>query len=144
MVRKRLHRWVWVTPSALRATEWWTVTAHARVCPYGGNRTKRHRLRTVVAAGSHVAGFHIEVKKNLVLSAPEDGGRWSETSHVWIGNWRLLGPAVLDLAMTSGMRLGSLAQTAANGKLFFPSNARWLSPGRIKPERQLHFANSPN
>jgi len=34
---------------------------------------------------------------------------------VWIGNWGLLGPA-LDLDVTSGMRLGSLAQTAANGQ----------------------------
>ena len=35
---------------------------------------------------------------------------------MWIGNWGLLGPAALDLAVTSGMRLGSLAQTAANGQ----------------------------
>ena len=35
---------------------------------------------------------------------------------MWIGNWGLLGPAALDLAVTSGMRLGSVAQTAANGQ----------------------------
>ena len=100
---------------------------HARVCPCGGDRTKRHHsLRTLVAARSQAAGFHTEVEKPGLLpprpedgGAPEDGGRAGpgrRPADVWIGNWGLLGPAALDLAVTSGMRLGSLAQTAANGQ----------------------------
>ena len=100
---------------------------HARVCPCGGDRTKRHHsLRTLVAARSQAAGFHTEVEKTGLLpprpedgGAPEDGGRAGpgrRPADVWIGNWGLLGPAALDLAVTSGMRLGPLAQTAANGQ----------------------------
>ena len=92
-----------------------------------GDRTKRHHsLRTLVAARSQAAGFHTEVEKPGLLpprpedgGAPEDGGRAGpgrRPADVWIGNWGLLGPAALDLAVTSGMRLGSLAQTAANGQ----------------------------
>ena len=77
---------------------------HARVCPCGGDRTKRHHsLRTPGAARSQAAGFHTEVEKPDLLpprledgDAPEDGGRagpGGRPAGVWIGNWGLLGPA---------------------------------------------------
>ena len=49
---------------------------HARVCPCGGDRTKRHnRLRSVLAARAHTAGLSPEVEKPGLLPArPDDGG----------------------------------------------------------------------
>ena len=41
---------------------------HAQSCPCGGDRTKRHnRLRPVLAAKAHAAGFHPEVEKPGLL-----------------------------------------------------------------------------
>lgn len=34
---------------------------------------------------------------------------------MWIGTWGVLGPAALDLAVTSGIRAGNLSATAADG-----------------------------
>ena len=77
---------------------------HARVCPCGGDRTKRHHsLRTLVAARAQAAGFHTEIEKLGLLpprsedgEAPEDGGRGGpgrRPADVWIpqgcdsGHW---------------------------------------------------------
>eukprot|EP00438_Fugacium_kawagutii_P024991 Skav225733 [mRNA] locus=scaffold611:119105:119992:+ [translate_table: standard] len=58
-----------------------TYGDHARVCPCGGDRAKRHhRLRTIVAARAQAAGLSPEVEKAGLLppglddgGAPEDG-----------------------------------------------------------------------
>ena len=45
-----------------------TFGDHARVCPCGGDRTKRHnRLRTVVATWAQAAGLHPELEKPGLL-----------------------------------------------------------------------------
>ena len=48
-----------------------TYGDHARVCPCGGDRTKRHnRLRTVVATWAEAAGLHPEIEKPGLLPPP--------------------------------------------------------------------------
>ena len=98
---------------------------HARSCPCGGDRTKRHnRLRSVLAARAQAAGLHPEVEKPDLLpprpdeaGAPEDGQRAAgarRPADVWVGNWGLHGPAAFDLAVTSGLRQGTAAQTLSD------------------------------
>ena len=71
---------------------------HARSCPCGGDRTKRHhRLRVVVASRAKTAGLHSEVEKPGLLpprldeaGAVEDGvqrGGGRRPADVFIGNW---------------------------------------------------------
>ena len=51
---------------------------------------------------------------------PEDGsqsGPGRRPADVWVGAWHLLRPAAFDLAVTSGMRLGVVARSAADGQL---------------------------
>ena len=102
---------------------------HARVCPCGGDRTKRHnRLRSVLAARAHTAGLSPEVEKPGLLPArPDDGGAPEDGSSaaraasgrrpadVWVPHWGLHGAAAFDLAVTSGLRQGVLAATVASG-----------------------------
>ena len=88
---------------------------HARACPCGGDRTKRHnRLRTVLAAKATAAGLSPEVEKmGLLPERPEELGA-SEVGRpsvsqrrpadVYLPNWGAYGPAAMDLAATSGMR----------------------------------------
>ena len=105
-----------------------TYGDHARVCPCGGDRTKRHhRLRAILAARTQAAGLHTEVEKpGLLPPRPEDGGVPEDGSQsgpgrrpadVWVGAWHLLGPAAFDLAVTSGLRQGLVARSAADGQL---------------------------
>ena len=99
---------------------------HARACPCGGDRTKRHhRLRALVAGRCRAAGLHTEVEKPGLLpprldqgGAAEDGlrqGPGRRPADVFVGSWGLSGPAAFDLAVTSGMRSGTLAATASAG-----------------------------
>ena len=53
---------------------------HARACPCGGDRTKRHnRLRAVVAARAMAAGLSPEVEKQGLLASTA-GGAWASES----------------------------------------------------------------
>ena len=92
---------------------------HALGCPCGGDRTKRHnRLRSVLAARAQAAGLHPEVEKPGLLpprsdqdGLPEDGVRdrnGRRPADVYVPNWGLHGPAAFDLAVTTGLRHGSL------------------------------------
>jgi hypothetical protein len=99
---------------------------HARACPCGGDRTKRHnRLRTVLAAKATAAGLSPEVEKmGLLPERPEELGA-SEVGRpsvsqrrpadVYLPNWGAYGPAAMDLAATSGMRGSVLATSAGDG-----------------------------
>ena len=101
---------------------------HARVCPCRGDRTKRHhRLRSIVAARAHAAGLHPEIEKAGLLpprpddgGGPEDGARQAgggrRPADVWVGSWGLHGAAAFDLAVTSGLRQGSVAASATAGE----------------------------
>ena len=91
---------------------------HARACPCGGDRTKRHhRLRSVLAARAQAGGLNPVVKKAGLLpprldsgGAPEDGvqvGGGRRPADVWVGSWGAHGPAAFDLAVTSGLRQGA-------------------------------------
>ena len=99
---------------------------HARACPCGGDRTKRHhRLRSVLAARAQAGGLNPVVEKAGLLpprldsgGAPEDGvqvGGGRRPADVWVGNWGAHGPAAFDLAVTSGLRQGAVAASAATG-----------------------------
>ena len=99
---------------------------HARACPCGGDRTKRHnRLRRLVAAKASAAGLSPEVEKQRLLPhRPEElganeSGRPSVSQRrpadVYLPSWGARGPAALDLAVTSSMRGSVLAASAANG-----------------------------
>ena len=99
---------------------------HARACPCGGDRTKRHnRLRAVVACWAKAGGLHPEVEKPGLLpprldlgGASEDGvarGGGRRPADVYLPLWDLKGPAAFDLAVTSGMRPGTLAAMAQAG-----------------------------
>ena len=104
---------------------------HARACPCGGDRVKRHNhLRNLLAARAKTAGLQPEVEKaNLLPPRPEhQGGAEDGSPHVvhqpasqrrpadvWVPNWNLHGPAAFDLAVTSGLRQGQLAHSIADG-----------------------------
>jgi hypothetical protein len=104
---------------------------HARLCPCGGDRVKRHNhLRNLLAARAKTAGLQPEVEKaNLLPPRPEhQGGAEDGSPHVvhqpasqrrpadvWVPNWNLHGPAAFDLAVTSGLRQGQLAHSIADG-----------------------------
>ena len=101
---------------------------HARACPCGGDRTKRHnRLRAVVAARAMAAGLSPEVEKQGLLpqrpeehGASESGSRCNPSQRrpadVYIPAWGAHGPAAFDLAATSGMRGSVLPASAACGR----------------------------
>ncbi|CAE7336972.1 unnamed protein product [Symbiodinium natans] len=97
---------------------------HARACPCGGDRTKRHnRLRSLLAARAQAAGLSPEVEKPDLLpprlgeaGCSEDGsraGNGRRPADVWVPSWGLHGPAAFDLAVTCGMRPGQHAAVAA-------------------------------
>eukprot|EP00438_Fugacium_kawagutii_P034791 Skav236255 [mRNA] locus=scaffold829:452914:455068:+ [translate_table: standard] len=101
---------------------------HARACPCGGDRTKRHhRLRSILAARAQAGGLNPVVEKAGLLppwldsgGAPEDGvqaagGGGRRPADVWVGSWGAHGPAAFDLAVTSGLRQGAVAASAATG-----------------------------
>ena len=99
---------------------------HARACPCGGDRTKRHnRLRTVLAAKATAAGLSPEVEKMGLLPERPEELRASEVGRpsvsqrrpadVYLPNWGAYGPAAMDLAATSGMRGSVLATSAGDG-----------------------------
>ena len=99
---------------------------HARVCPCGGDRVKRHnRLRSLLAARAQAAGLNPEVEKPGLLpprpceaGAPEDGGRGAggrRPADVWVGSWGAHGPAAFDLAVTSGLQQGNLRIVTNDG-----------------------------
>ena len=87
---------------------------------------KRHNeLRNLLGARARAAGLQPELEKtNLLPPRPElHGGAedGSDTSgarrpaNVWVPHWNLHGPAAFDLAVTSGLRQGHLAASAADG-----------------------------
>ena len=99
---------------------------HALSCPCGGDRTKRHnRLRTVLAARAQAAGLHPEVEKPGLLpprseqdGLPEDGvrhGPGRRPADVYVPLWGVHGPAAFDLAVTAGLRLGTLQNLVSKG-----------------------------
>eukprot|EP00435_Cladocopium_sp_Y103_P062067 s521_g23.t1 len=104
---------------------------HARVCPCGGDRVKRHnQLRNLLAARAKAAGLQPEIEKaNLLPLRPEHQGAAEDGSghdchrstsqrrpaDVWVPNWNLHGPAAFDLAVTSGLRQGQLVHSIADG-----------------------------
>ena len=100
---------------------------HARMCPCGGDRTKRHhRLRSVLAARAQAAGLSPEIEKSGLLpprpeehGGPEDGSSRGQSSRrpadVWVPSWGVHGPAAFDLAVTSGLRQGQAAASTADG-----------------------------
>ena len=89
---------------------------HARVCPYGGDRLKRHnRPRSLLAARAQAAGLNPEAEKpGLLPPRPcEAGGRGA--GDVWVGSWGAQGPAAFDLAVTSGLQQGNLRIVTNDG-----------------------------
>ena len=98
---------------------------HALVCACGGDRVKRHnRLRSPLASRAKAAGLNPEVEKPGLLpprldahGGLEDGVRRGDgrrPADVWVGNWGVHGPSAFDLAVTSGMKTGTLAGTIAD------------------------------
>ena len=100
---------------------------HARVCPCGGDRVKRHhQLRNILAGRAKTAGLQPEVEKPNLLpprpelqGGPEDGeqpcGGGRRPADVWLPNWHLHGPAAFDIAVTSGMRHSVLTASVTDG-----------------------------
>ena len=100
---------------------------HARVCPSGGDRVKRHhQLRNILAERAKTASLQPEVEKPNLLpprpelqGGPEDGeqpcGGGRRPADVWLPNWHLHGPAAFDIAVTSGMRQSVLTASVTDG-----------------------------
>ena len=101
---------------------------HARICPCGGDRCTTSVLRTLLAERAAAAGLSPEIEKPDLLPARpaelgacEAGAAASSSSNgrrpadVFVPNWGLHGPAVFDLAVTSGLRCGASASSAADG-----------------------------
>jgi len=101
---------------------------HALVCGCGGDRTRRHNLlRNMVYHAASAANLHPELEKPGLLphrplfgSTYENGSCQSEQdsdpgarrpADVYIPKWRSGPPAAWDFAVTSGMRLESLADS---------------------------------
>ena len=95
---------------------------HARTCPCGGDRCKRHnRLRSVLAAKAGAAGLSPEVEKeNLLPARPEKSGGCEagaagrqasarRPADVYVPIWGLHDPA------TGGLRAAVLAASAVDG-----------------------------
>ena len=98
---------------------------HARACPCGGDRAKRHnRLRAVVAARTRAAGIHTELEKPGLLPPRFDEGRQAEDVAAR-GSGRRPADVVLEAWrpkrllswtwLTSGMRPGNPAAVADAG-----------------------------
>ena len=105
---------------------------HALVCSCGGDRTKRHNiLRNTCVRLANSAGWRPEAEKpGLLRPRPVLGGRCEDGSmdgegsrgpearrpaDVFVPCWDLGGSAALDFAVTSGLRLDMLEQTATDG-----------------------------
>ena len=124
---------------------------HARVCPCGGDRVKRHnQLRNILAGRARAAGLQPEVEKpNLLPPRPElhggteDGslprGNGCRPADVWIANWNLHGPAAFDVAVTSGLRQGHLAASAADGMDYEVRKCRHLDTLQACATEGLQF-----
>ena len=97
--------------------------------------TAHNRLRTIVASWGQAGGLGPVVEKPGLLpprpqagNAAEDGvtrGGDRRPADVYLLLWDLKGPAAFDLAVTSGMRPGSLACSAqvAGARTSTPSNS---------------------
>ena len=104
---------------------------HALCCAGGGDRTKRHnlvrnqgfRICARAALGPELEKLGLLQPRPLLGSRGEDG---SDMPHpddatqrrpadVYLPRWSSGGPAALDFAITSGLQIGSLASTAADG-----------------------------
>ena len=91
---------------------------HSRCCPCGGDWVKRHnRLRSIVAGRAQSAGLTVEVEKpGLLPLRPDEDGVDACGRGVWIAQWGLYGPAAFDIAVTSGLRSGTvLLESARSG-----------------------------
>eukprot|EP00438_Fugacium_kawagutii_P027391 Skav208438 [mRNA] locus=scaffold1952:148218:149072:+ [translate_table: standard] len=101
---------------------------HARACPCGGDRVKRHnRLRTYLAGRLAAAGLSPELEKpGLLPVRPEEAGlsksgavgvdaSGRRPADIYLPAWGLHGPAALDLAVSSGLRSAVLAASAQDG-----------------------------
>ena len=103
---------------------------HALVCSCRGDRTKRHNaLRNSCFSAAQAAGFPgAELERpGLLQPRPEDegppggeaGGEDLDASgrrpaDIWLPRWRSGAPAALDFAVTSGLRSGLIASSAAS------------------------------
>ena len=102
---------------------------HALVCCCGGDRTRRHNLiRNMVYYAAASANLHPELEKPGLLpqrpfsgSLYENGSSSGDTdsspsfrrpADVYIPRWRSGPPAAWDFAVTSGLRLESIADSA--------------------------------
>ena len=105
---------------------------HALTCACGGDRTKRHNLvRNVGVRLATSAGWRPEPEKPGLLrprpvqgnqaengSEGRDGGRGPEArrpADIYVPRWDFGGAAALDFAVTSGLRMDLLDQTAVDG-----------------------------
>eukprot|EP00662_Eupelagonemidae_sp_cell21_P057239 gene57239-biopygen50387 len=104
---------------------------HALACGGGGDRTLRHNaLRNLTYHYCNAAGLRPELEKPGLLRprllegvAEEDGqqrggargpdGR--RPADVYLPCWRVGRPAALDFAVTSGLRIGAVGESAADG-----------------------------
>eukprot|EP00662_Eupelagonemidae_sp_cell21_P057710 gene57710-biopygen66769 len=104
---------------------------HALACGGGGDRTLRHNaLRNLTYHYCNAAGLRPELEKSGLLRprllegvVEEDGqqrggargpdGR--RPADVYLPCWRAGRPAALDFAVTSGLRIGAVGESAADG-----------------------------
>ena len=104
---------------------------HCLVCPCGGDRTRRHNLlRNAAARVLDAAGFRPETEKpGLLRMRPPINGADEAASErrsvlspegrrpagIYVPNWLLGQPAAFDFAVTSGLRVGFLEESAKDG-----------------------------
>jgi hypothetical protein len=108
-----------------------TYGDHCLVCPCGGDRTLRHnQIRNAAARFCAAAGLRPVVEKPNLLrprpcidgadeAAPGRGGPQGvggrRPADVYIPLWCLGKPAALDFAVSSGLRIGFLDESARKG-----------------------------
>ena len=102
---------------------------HALVCSCGGDRTRRHNLlRNLVYFAASAANYHPELERpgllphRPLLGSAYDNGSELSSHHsdpglrrpadVYIPRWRSGPPAAWDFAVTSGLRLEAVSDSA--------------------------------
>jgi hypothetical protein len=129
------------------------------VCPCGGDRTQRHNLlRNAAARFFAAAGLRPELEKpGLLRTRPciagadeavsskggPQGADGRRPADVFIPHWRLGQPAAFDFAVSSGLRVGFLDESAkdgsSSGTAYAEAKRLHLDTARVCAEEGLSF-----
>jgi hypothetical protein len=132
---------------------------HCLVYPCGGDRTQRHNLlRNAAARFLVAAGLRPELEKPGLLRARpciagadesssgrggQQGADGRRPADIYLPHWQLGQPAALDFAVSSGLRVGFLDQSAQDGSSsgvgYAEAKCLHLDTARLCAEEGLKF-----